>query len=231
MTSLRNAALFAGYLAVFSLAGVLAWGAHHDGYFAADVDIALAVQGIRSPLIDAAMGFLSALGSRAMSVVIMAVVALCLVARRYSLEALFVLAGIGGDGLNYLLKDIVARPRPVSTGLVSVLQADADASFPSGHAVHSVIVFGFLFYLASVHVQNTAARTGLQALLIALTVLIGLSRIYLGAHWPSDVFGGYLVRGLVLAPLILLYRLAIRYADLWPVWLRRLSGSSRVLEE
>jgi len=230
-TKLGNTGLLAAYLVVFALTAALAWGAHYKVYFAEDLDMALALHGLRTPLMDEVMGLVSASGSRLISVAVVLGIGLFVALRRYAVETLFVLVSLAGDGLNFILKDIVARPRPVETGLVSVLRTEDSASFPSGHAMHAVILYGFLFYLASVHIRNASARLGFQAFLVALVVLTGLSRVYLGAHWPSDVVGGYLLGGLVLVPLIVLYKRALSAIDRWPMWLRQLSSRSRASEE
>jgi len=65
-------------------------------------------------------------------------------------------------------------------------------SFPSGHAYEAMVVFGFFIYLADVFIRGTRLRRFIQAFLACLILAMGLSRIYLGAHWPSDVLGSFL---------------------------------------
>lgn len=90
------------------------------------------------------------------------------------------------------LKWLIDRPRPPAEiyGLGNSLEG---LSFPSGHAFHSFILFGFLFYLATIFINRTLIRRIVQFLLIFIILAIGISRIYLGAHWPSDILGAYLL--------------------------------------
>lgn len=101
--------------------------------------------------------------------------------RRWWLTAVWVLMLAGGEYLNRWIKDAVARPRPEfhhAKGL----------SFPSGHAMMSLIGYGMLAYVLAV----TVPRAGVRVLLVAvLVLLIGFSRLFLGDHYFSDVLGGY----------------------------------------
>jgi undecaprenyl-diphosphatase len=104
---------------------------------------------------------------------------------------LFFSTGIG-VGISTLLKIIVARPRP-STELVNVFVRHNDFSFPSTHTTIFAIVFGFLFYYLTIHNKNNPYNKLIRLLLSILIISVGISRIYLGAHWLSDVVGGYLL--------------------------------------
>ena len=83
--------------------------------------------------------------------------------------------------LNQLLKRILQRPRP--TGY----------SFPSGHSMISMAFYGYLIYLIYKYVENKYVKWILISLLSVLICLIGVSRIYLGVHYTSDVLGGFLI--------------------------------------
>ena len=96
--------------------------------------------------------------------------------------------------LTSLIKMQVLRPRP-SKDLVRVFSHLEEASFPSGHVVHYVTFYGFLFYLVFTHLKQRWFRTALLTLLAGLILLVGPSRVYMGHHWPSDVGGAYLVVG------------------------------------
>lgn len=97
--------------------------------------------------------------------------------------------------LNWLIKTIVARPRP-SEPLVDVLKLESGFSFPSGHVMFYTIFFGFLFFLLVGYSSRSLRRYILLAVLGFMILMVGISRIYMGAHWLSDVIAGYLV-GLV----------------------------------
>lgn len=93
------------------------------------------------------------------------------------------------------MKHFFLRARPdVSLHLVE----QGGFSFPSGHSVTSIIVFGLLFYLIRRHCKNEAWRRWLSALCLGLAVIIGPSRIYVGVHWPTDVLTGWCIGGIVL---------------------------------
>jgi membrane-associated phospholipid phosphatase len=103
---------------------------------------------------------------------------------------------------------IVARPRP-SADLIQVLIEEQDVhgfpSFPSGHTVYYTAFFGFLWFLVFTKVSLPILRWPLLALFSTLVPLIGVARLYLGAHWASDVVGGYLLGSAVLVAGINLY--------------------------
>ena len=93
-------------------------------------------------------------------------------------------ASLGSD----VLKDLVARPRPPGVPLVAV----HGFSFPSGHAVNSTVAFGLVALLAWRSGLALMARRIVTALLVLVPFLVGVSRIGLGAHFPSDVVAGWL---------------------------------------
>jgi undecaprenyl-diphosphatase len=121
------------------------------------------------------------------------------------LESLLVWAAGLITPINYLFKYIVNRSRP-SPDLVNILVDESDLGFPSGHAFFSLIFLGILAYIISCHLRNPWHRILSLAALSLLILLVGVSRIYLGVHWPSDVLGGYLFGGFFLILLVLFYR-------------------------
>lgn len=107
--------------------------------------------------------------------------------------------------VNGILKTLVNRPRPVAS-LVDIYTVVYDKSFPSGHTMTYTVVFGFLFYLVMRRTKNKVLKTILGGILILPIMTVGLSRIYLGAHWTSDVLGGYLLGALWLYGIISYYK-------------------------
>lgn len=91
--------------------------------------------------------------------------------------------------LNQLLKRILQRPRPTEFRIVE----ETGYSFPSGHSMVSMAFYGYLIYLIYKYVDNRKIKIPLMIFLILLIPIIGLSRIYLGVHYTSDVLGGFLL--------------------------------------
>ncbi|MBS1340951.1 MAG: phosphatase PAP2 family protein [Clostridia bacterium] len=91
--------------------------------------------------------------------------------------------------LNQLLKRILRRPRPTEFRIVE----ETGYSFPSGHSMVSMAFYGYLIYLIYRYIKNKYIKWLLIVLLSILICLIGISRIYLGVHYTSDVLGGFLL--------------------------------------
>ena len=91
--------------------------------------------------------------------------------------------------LNQLLKFILQRPRPTDFRIID----ESGYSFPSGHSMVSMAFYGFLIYLIYKNVKNKYLKVVLISLLSLLIVMIGISRIYLGVHYTSDVLAGFLL--------------------------------------
>ena len=89
-----------------------------------------------------------------------------------------------------MLKLFFNRPRP---DVVAHWTSYASASFPSGHAANSAIIYLTLAVLIARSVRSRAVRIYVVASASLLTFLIGLSRLYLGVHWPTDVLSGWIV--------------------------------------
>lgn len=155
----------------------------------ADEAALLWLYGRSSPRLDAWALQVTALGSSAV-VVMMVVIAsafLWVGRHRWSVVLLWV-AMLGGAVLNYTLKEAFARPRPMLWERVYA----GHPSFPSGHAMSAVVIYGTLAYLVARLEPSRAMRRltfGVAALVITL---IGLSRVYLGVHYPTDIVAGYL---------------------------------------
>ncbi|MET0364921.1 MAG: phosphatase PAP2 family protein [Sphingobium sp.] len=110
--------------------------------------------------------------------------------RKAGTAAFVIAATAGGAILSVLLKDVVARSRP---DLVTHLVEVNSSSFPSGHAMNSAITYLTLGALLARTERGRHVRIYLLAVAIALTLVIGASRVYLGVHWPSDVLAGWCV--------------------------------------
>lgn len=144
---------------------------------------------IGPPWLQGAVRDITALGSSAVLVLITAATIMYLLLVRRPGTALFVFAAIaGGQVLSSLLKLEVDRPRP---DLVSHLVTETSLSFPSGHAMLSAVTYLTLGSLAARFLPDRRAKIFVLGLAVLVTVLVGISRVYLGVHWPSDVLAGW----------------------------------------
>jgi membrane-associated phospholipid phosphatase len=196
--------VFYAALAAFA---VLTLFAHAYAYFSWDVRATLALQSLPVPGLLTFMRAVSAFGDswHGWLLTTLAMLAFALRRRRTEMFALL-LSVCGGELINRLIKWLVGRPRPVPA-LVRVSGDWARESFPSGHVTFYVCYFGFLFFVAYAVLHRGTHARRLALTLAALPVLlIGASRVYLGAHWTSDVLGAYLLSGVWLALTLHLYR-------------------------
>ena len=163
---------------------------HHDPLTLLDLQIVAWFRAHSTPALDHIGVAVSLIGSPvAMSVLAVVVAIILAVRRRWILFAGWVCAFAGGGVLDWGLKRVVHRPRP--TGASAFLIGNS-FSFPSGHAMGSLVGYGMLAYLL-VRFWAKTWRQRLTIIMIAtiLVVSIGLSRLYLGVHYFSDVVAGY----------------------------------------
>ncbi|MFO1431800.1 MAG: phosphatase PAP2 family protein [Candidatus Competibacteraceae bacterium] len=134
---------------------------------------------------------ITSLGSTTvLALVAVAVIGFLILIRKRAAALLVLIAVSGGTLLSSLLKFGFARPRPE---LVSHAVQVYTASFPSGHAMLSAVTYLTLGALLTRVQSQRRVKTYLLTLAVMLTLLIGLSRIYLGVHWPTDVLAGWCV--------------------------------------
>lgn len=112
--------------------------------------------------------------------------------RQRPIGSYFLLASILGHLLNIPIKMIFNRPRPGATDSIDVILKASGTSFPSGHAMTAVMFFGFLAVLIIVQVPSRLWRRVWVTLSVAMALFICFSRVYLGAHFVSDIVGGIL---------------------------------------
>jgi membrane-associated phospholipid phosphatase len=191
-------------LVALSFAIVACFAAATD-YFPADLWLAHRLQDIDGAAFGEALDWASRLAEvpLVVAVGIGGALGLWLVASR--LGAVWLVAALVLSLSNRGVKFLVDRPRP-SAGLVDVSDKASGLSFPSGHATAAVLVYGFIFYLAGFLIPARFLRLLVQACCLVVVVLTALQRVYVGAHWPSDVLGGLLFGGLLLALLIWSHR-------------------------
>ena len=143
-------------------------------------------ESVRNPVLDRVMQFVTSLGDAGFLAILVCIVLLCI--KKYWRAGAAAALSLSLDFLvvNLILKNLVARIRPydVLEELLLITKRPSDLSFPSGHA-------GACFAVASVLFLCLPRRLGIPALVTA--GLISFSRLYVGAHYPTDVLGGMLV--------------------------------------
>jgi YegS/Rv2252/BmrU family lipid kinase len=193
------------YMPGVALGVVAALAARRWAVLPGDNEALTAIQRLRSPVMDRVMTAVAAPGFPPLSIGLLGAGAVGLWLARLRLEAAFLLAAAGGVTLlDTALKGAVQRKRPAD-GAVRVLRLINAPSFPSGHTMNYVSVFGFLGAASMANVKPGILRTGLTSACASMVALIGPARVYLGAHWPSDTAAGYLLGGLYLGGLLELY--------------------------
>ena len=105
-----------------------------------------------------------------------------------------------------ILKLVIDRPRPTEE-LVHVMDPSAIGSFPSGHTYHAMLLLGLLLLFSATGIRNRWLRDGVMAIFSSLILFTALSRLYLGAHWPSDILGSVLFAIPTLFVLYSVYRM------------------------
>lgn len=200
----RGTMFLAFYLWLLSGVIMLSFIAQRTQFFPGDMSITKTLQKRRNPWFRNVMLVVSEIGFPRMSIPITISIASIFWALRFRLEAIFILLTTSSNLLNALVKRLIKRPRPTQE-LVAVVRVINEPSFPSGHVMHYTNFFGLLIYLLATNWRSGKLRNTLISICTALIVSIGPSRIYLGAHWPSDVMAGYLYGGLWFGGLMTLY--------------------------
>jgi membrane-associated phospholipid phosphatase len=170
-----------------------------------DIDISKEVQEHHSILLDQVMTFVSLFGYAKVSVVMVTLTALLFYLFKYKTEALYTLFTLISGLISSLIKIIVNRPRPTEN-LVRIIEKAKQQSFPSGHALFYTMFFGFmLYFMLHLNRVNKFIRILVGSFSFLMIFLVPFSRMYLGAHWFTDVTAGIFLGILCLYLLCLLY--------------------------
>lgn len=155
-----------------------------------DTPVALKIMPVIEPLTDSGGAVASWL----------VVLATFLVMRRWVWACVIALVPIGGL-ISLAFAAAVARPRPHLDEILRRSLNPEPGSFPSGHAMGAVMLYGLLFAAAS-GLRNPVFRATIRLGCLAIIAASGFQRVWAGAHWPSDVIGGYALGGILLACLL-----------------------------
>lgn len=200
----RGTIILAFYFWLLSGAILFSWIARRTQFFPGDRGITHTLQKQKAPWLRRFMIAISEPGFPRMGVPLTTGIAALFWLLRFRLEALFLILSSTSSLLNRLIKVLIKRPRPTKE-LVAVARVINEPSFPSGHVMHYMNLFGMLTYFLATNWRSGRLRNVLIAACVSLITLVGPSRVYLGAHWPSDVMAGYVYGGLWFGGLMALY--------------------------
>ncbi|WP_144662959.1 phosphatase PAP2 family protein [Paenarthrobacter nicotinovorans] len=181
--------------------------AESDGVAALDRPVLDAVKRLRSPAVDAAVTGYSALaGETVLPVVaLVAIIILTLRQRTWTPFVLIVIAGAGSLFMTVVGKQLIGRARPPLVDAVPPFEYSP--SFPSGHTLNSFVIAGIIAYLILLRGHSLRVRASALALAAGFAVTIGLSRVFLGHHWLTDVLVAWTLGAAWLAIVITVHRL------------------------
>ena len=155
-----------------------------------DLKATLTLQRWTSPFVDGMMRWLTWMGN-SLTVVILAIACAALAAFFKDLRAaLFICLTLLSLPINILVKNIFDRERPGEHEVKVHPGPRWGFSYPSGHSMGSAAFYGFLAVLVFLHIPDSRIRWAMMTPFILLPFAVGVSRIYMGAHWLSDVVGG-----------------------------------------
>jgi undecaprenyl-diphosphatase len=177
-----------------------------------DHTISTNMQHLANPVLDLFLTYVSIFGGAPVEASLVIGALAILIWRQRSLEAWFLLATTASAGtIGTILRFLIRRQRPTTLPNSDLLwQLVAHYSFPSGHTFFYTAFFGSLAFLFWKRYTGRARWLAI-AICLALIILVGPSRVFLGAHWPSDVAGGYLVGGVCLSAVIMYYQWRYRW--------------------
>jgi len=154
-----------------------------------DKNVIRIIESIRTPFLNKIMVFITYMGNSytiAISFLIMMILLIILQKWKYLYSLLISISGSAVFVL--LIKNIIGRQRPPIENALIVLK---DFSFPSGHSYMAVAFYGLVIYFAFDLLKNNNTKYSILSIGIIFVLTLGFSRLYLGVHWPSDVFAGF----------------------------------------
>ena len=151
-------------------------------------DVSNYVQSFRNNKLTSYMKFVTHVGDLYGYIAIILILGIfLLLKRRFNLVIQIVSVVVSSALLNLVLKSIINRPRPYGEALVNV----NFHSFPSGHAMSAMVFYGLMIYFLF-ELKSFNLKVLLSTICVLMIFFIGISRIYLGVHYPTDVVAGYL---------------------------------------
>ncbi|MFP5347156.1 MAG: phosphatase PAP2 family protein [Actinomycetes bacterium] len=186
-------------LAALSVLGLAEGVAGRDDLTRLDPSVESAVVALRDPALTVGASVVTFVASEPSLAVLTALLLAWLALRRRAYRvAMLVAASMAASAATTLaLKHLMARARPPVSSLLGA--PDSTYSFPSGHTLSGTVFFGLVAGLTLTQVRSTAARVAVVAGWLAASAAVGLSRLYLGYHWLTDVLAGWSAGLVILA--------------------------------
>jgi undecaprenyl-diphosphatase len=153
-------------------------------------------------------------GPTVLGLMVFFVIGFLVLQTRYRTAIVVAIASIGGETLDTVMKHFFNRPRP---SIVPHLRVVYSTSFPSGHAMESAIVYLTLAAILMRASESRLTKMYILGIAVLLTTLVGISRVYLGVHYPTDVLGGWIV--------------GFMWASICSLVARRFEGATHIQEE
>ncbi|KAB2391026.1 MULTISPECIES: phosphatase PAP2 family protein [Bacillus cereus group] len=189
---------------LFAVFGIVAWRVHAGGVTVMDTYVRGLVRGLQTESALTFFSYFTKLGSAIGIVATLVISLLVFWKKRYYAAMIVYPMGILITHLvNKGIKEIVKRERPSLNEALDAL----GYSFPSGHAMLSIMTFGFLTYIIAANLKSVAGKCVTIILMGIVILSIGLSRVILNVHYPTDILAGYCVGGILLIIAIYYHRL------------------------
>ncbi|EML6320426.1 phosphatase PAP2 family protein [Bacillus cereus] len=189
---------------LFAVFGIVAWRVHAGGVTVMDTYVRGLVRGLQTESSLIFFSYFTKLGS-AIGIVATLVISLLVFwkKRYYAVMIVYPMGILITHLVNKGIKEIVKRERPSLNEALDAL----GYSFPSGHAMLSIMTFGFLTYIIAANLKSVAGKCVTTILMGIVILSIGLSRVILNVHYPTDILAGYCVGGILLIIAIYYHRL------------------------
>lgn len=178
----------------------------NDGFLGFDQILMTKIKSIETDYLTFIMKVFSFIGSTR-PVIFISFILLLVIYKLYKKRQevlLYLIVLIGSTIINQLTKFLIKRERPISE-----LMMETGFSYPSGHTMGAVSLYGIITFLLWRHVRTSSRRTVLILFSIVMIMTIGFSRIYLNVHYPSDIVGALLLSGIWLYLTIWLFQYAM----------------------
>ncbi|PFK04459.1 phosphoesterase [Bacillus cereus] len=189
---------------LLTLFGIIAWRVQASGVTAVDTYVREMVKGLQTEISITFFTYFTKLGS-AIGVITTLIISLLVFwkKRYYAAMIVYPMAILTTHLVNKGIKEIVKRDRPSLNEALDAL----GYSFPSGHAMLSIMTFGFLTYIIAANLKSVTGKYVITILMGILILSIGLSRVILNVHYPTDILAGYCAGGILLIIAIYCHRL------------------------